>query len=453
MAERTQSDPKPVIYLPGLADLGTDDFSLYKDMHVDRIDLTQKLIDAGMRLSSIDRTDAWLKNMVRHAKLSDAFLFPPLTSLPEDHPRFEAEAAQRWFEFFSITTGMHVGTDEKYKDGVSKPCVVMDPNGQWASTIELLKDLSAKGMFSTRVEDIIQLVPNAEHLSNEELNQTAVEMLSKAITEKRGMAQKAVHAKYTDDHMFEPFRNDDIDDKTRLRHPFGIAFFGSATTNVDSYKQASFDVAKMAGQRGWRMTSGAGTDGCMGAADRGFMEGKTEFNQRHPRATYKPAHIGVSTQSILRLEGPPDNLDQLIITDDIYERMKIMIKGKLSSDPKSRTRDATKVIFVAPGGTGTLHEFATLMQLVNNGSMMDGKKIVLLDTPSHLNPEEGFWGPLIKIAEKFGFRDNFEVARSPEEAIKIADDFYLDWLGTHPEFKNLPHLEFNKRGAGSVRTD
>lgn len=436
---------KPNIYLPGLPDLGSEDFDLYKKAHEARIDLTEQLIGAGMRLSSIDRTDSWLKNMLHNAASADAFLFPPLTSLPENHPRFQAEAAKRWFEFFSITTGVHIGTHEKYgKDGFSKPCVIMDPDGQWASTVDLLKDLRAKGMFSLNVEDIVQLVPNADKVCCHTMNKTAVAMLEHAIAEKIGKVRKTMQKKYPDDHFFEPMRKDDPNDKTRMRHPFGAAFFGSASTTEPSYLNAAFDLAKMVGERGWRMTSGAGNDGVMGASDRGYREGVAEFNKRYPRATYRPGHVGVSTQDILRIEGPPKHLDQLIITDDIYDRIKVMIKGKLSEDPRSRTRDTSKVVFVAPGGVGTVQEFATLMDLAFNGSMMEGRKVILLDVPSHLNPKEGFWDPLIKIAEKLNFRNYFEVARSPEEAIKMADDHYLEWQKTHPEFRNLPHPVLNR---------
>jgi predicted Rossmann-fold nucleotide-binding protein len=444
---------KPNIYVPGLPDLSSDDFDLYKKIHETRIDLTQQVVDAGMRLSSIDRTDSWLKNMLHNAASADAFLFPPLTSMPEKHPHFKAEAAQRWFEFFSITTGVHIGTHEKYgKDGFSKPCVMMDPDGQWASTVDLLRDLHAKGMFTSDVEDIVQLVPDADKLTYHEMNQKAVEMLGRAIAdEKAGKARKTVPKKYPEDRVFEPFRKDDPNDKTRLRHPFGIAFFGSASTTEESYIKASSDLARMAGERGWRMSSGAGNEGVMGAADRGYREGAAEFNRRYPRATYKPGHIGVSTQDILRIEGPPENLDQLIITDDIYDRIKVMIKGQLSEDPRSRTRDTSKVIFVAPGGVGTVQEFATLMDLAFNGSMMEGRKVVLLDVPSHLNSKEGFWDPLIKIAEKLNFRNHFEVANSPEEAIQIADNHYLEWQKTHPEFRNLPHPVLNRNPAAVTR--
>ncbi len=87
----------------------------------------------------------------------------------------------------------------------------------------------------------------------------------------------------------------------------------------------------------------------MGAADRGFEAGKKEFNKHYPNAPFKPVHIGVSTQAILRLEGPPEHLNQLIITDDIYDRMDVMIRGQRVSEHEPR--DAVKVLFVTPGGT------------------------------------------------------------------------------------------------------
>ena len=438
MTEETHQKPLN-IYLPGLTQLGSEDLSLYNAIHASRVDLVTQLSAAGMHVENIDGANSWLKNMLLHAERSDAFVFPPMTSVPENHKNFKAKAAQSWFEFFSLVTGVHIGNREKYgKNGFSKPCVVIDPDGQWTLAIHLLRDLSAKGMFTSRVEDIVQLVPLTGILdSYHEMNKGAVQTLTHALAVKKGKLQKEVRTKYPPDHHFPPFRTD------INRHPFGVAFFGSATTSEKSYIDYSAHVSGMLAERGWRMITGAGTEGCMGAADYGFNEGKKKFGTHYPDALFKPVHIGVSTQSILRLEGPPPYLNQLIITDDIYDRMRVMIRGQRSNDPKQRVRDAVKVLFVAPGGTGTLHEFATLMQLATNGNMLDSRKIVLLNFPSHLDPEEGFWDPLISTAKKLGFDNLFEAAQSPEEAIKIADKTYLEWLERHQEYSQLPHPVFN----------
>jgi predicted Rossmann-fold nucleotide-binding protein len=421
---------KTKIYLPGLPNLGSEDLAQYQMIHDARLDLVTQLSVMGMEVPSIVGNHAWLKNMMVHAHNSDAFIFPPMTSLPESHPLYQSEAAKRWFEFFSLVTGVHVGNEEKYgNDGVSKPCIVMNPDGQWTPAIELLEDLSRKGMFTSNVNDIAQVVSGD--------NALAVHTLQKTIANKKGKSQKTVHTQYPSTHAFTPFRND------LKRHHFGVAFFGSATTKETSYMDASFQLAEMIGKRGWRMVDGAGVDGCMGAADRGFHQGKLWFNAHYPDAPFKPAHVGVSTQAILRLEGPPKNLDQLIITEDIYDRMKVMIKGQKTEGWSQRLRDATKVCFVAPGGTGTLHEFATLMQLATGGSMMEGRTTVLLDFPNHLNPCEGFWDPLIATAKTLGFHKHFVVARSPEEAIAIADIAYDQWLERHDEFRLLPHPMIN----------
>lgn len=428
---------RPTIYLPGLPSLASEDLSLYNVIHASRVDLVTQLSGAGCRVEDIDGQHPWLKTMLHHAETSDAFLFPPMASLPESHPRYQREAAQRWFEFFSLVTGVHIGDLRKYgRNGVSKPCVVMDPDGQWSLALELLHDLHIKGMFTSRVEDIIQVV-EGEGSDYQSLNKKAVGAVVDILEQRRGKLQRDVPARYPQDYEFAPFRHE------MRRHPFGIAIFGSATTPEPSYIEAVENLADMAGQRGWRMVTGAGTDGCLGAADRGFARGKRQFNAQYPEVMFRPAHVGVSTQPILRLEGPPADLDQLIITNNIYDRMEIMIRGKKSSNSMLRARDATKVLFVAPGGTGTLHEFATLMQLATNGSMMTGRKVVLLDFPSHIHPEDGFWKLLIKTGKKLGFDSMFDVVKSPEEAIAYADKVYLQWLERHEEFQGqLPHPLF-----------
>lgn len=434
----SQQQEKPVIYLPSLPSLSSDNLTLYQTNHDARIDLVLQLAAAGMYVEDIDGANSWVKTMLTHAEHSDAFVFPPMTSLPESHPSFKAEAAQRWFEFFSLVTGVHIGNLEKYgRDGYAKPCIVMDPDGQWSLAMNLLADLRAKGMFNSGVEEIMQIAPPpAERGDYHSMNKNAVETLLHVMQEGKRKSRKEIITRYPADYNFEPFRIE------MNRHPFGFAVFGSASTKEGSYKNMVAKTAKMGALRGWRMVSGAGYDGCMGAADKGYEEGKREFNQIYPDAPFKPAHVGVSTLAILRLEGPPEHLDQLIITDDIYDRMKIMISGQRSSDPMQRTRDATKILFIAPGGTGTLHELATLLQLATNGSMMADRKVIVLNFPSHLDTSQGFWDPLIATAKKLGFDRLFEVAHSPEEAIAISDRFYKEWLDRHKEYIGLPHPLF-----------
>ena len=428
---------KPIIYLPGLPGLSSDNLALYQTNHDARVNLVLQLADAGMFVEDIDGANAWVKNMLQHAERSDAFVFPPMTSLPENHPKFKAEAAQRWFEFFSLVTGVHIGNLEKYgRDGFSKPCVVMDPDSQWSLATQLLEDLRAKGMFTSKVEDIVQIAPPPlERNDFYQMNKNAVATLKTALSEGKRKSRKEVQARYPADYHFESFRKD------MARHPFGFAIFGSASTQENSYIAATAETARLAALRGWRMVTGAGVDGCMGAADRGFEAGKQEFNKQFPDAPFKPAHVGVSTQSILRLEGPPPHLDQMIITDDIYDRMKAMIAGQRSSNPRERTRDATKILFIAPGGTGTLHEFATLMQLATNGGMMADRRVVLLNFPSHLDAHQGFWDPLIATAKKLGFDELFDVAGSPQAAMIAADKAYDEWLDRHQEYRELPRIE------------
>lgn len=430
---------EPFVYIPALPSLGSRDIALYGTIHDARINLVTQLAANGFHVHDIDGQRPWLKTMLKQADDATGFLFPPMTSLPEHHPRYQSEAAQRWFEFFSLTTGVHVGSREKYLHGISKPCVVMDPDGQWDTAIGLLKDLQLKGMFSSSVEEIVQVVRGdpGQPQDYNTLNRQAIATLSSSISEKKGKTRTEVRYAYPEDRLFSPFR------KRLNRHPFGIALFGSATTTEPGYRDGVAQLCAMTALRGWRMITGAGVYGCMGAADAGYEEGRRTFLTSYPSAPFQPSHIGISTQAILRLEGPPPHIDQLIITGDIYDRIKVMIKGQKGSDRKQRVRDAVKVLFISPGGTGTLHEFATLMQLATNGSMMDDRKVVILNLPSHLDPAQGFWDPLIRTAQRLGFASLFEVANTPEEAITIADRIYMEWLERHPEHKDLPHPALN----------
>ncbi len=430
---------KTTVYIPSLPSLSSDDLSLYREIHAAHLDLVEKLHASGLRVGDIDGSRASLQSMMRHAAQSDAFIFPPMTSLKESHPKFKAEAAQRWFEFFSLVTGVHVGNKEKYGiDDKAKPCVIMDPDGQWQLATDLLDDIKSKGMFSSSVRDIVHVVNGVtQSLSYKERNDKAVKELCSIISEGKGKTLKSVPKMYDRDTRFDAFR------AAEYRHEFGIAMFGSASTKETSYINATYELAKYAGQRGWRMSTGAGSEGCMGAMDAGFTDGKNIFNSTYPNAKFKPAHVGASTQSILQIEGPPPGVSQLIITKNIYDRIHVMLKGNKSPDKTQRAKDATKVVYVVPGGTGTLHEFAAMMQLALHTKDMDEKTIVLYNVPNHLNPREGFWDKLIETAKKLGFADHFEVASTPEEAIAIADRQYKKWIERHPEHAALPHPVFN----------
>lgn len=435
----------PTVYLPSLTSLSSDDLDLYEAIHDAHVDLVRKLKAAGYRVQAIDGSRANLSSMMQHASQSDAFIFPPMTSLPENHPKFKAEAIQRWFEFFSLVTGVHVGNPEKFgPDDKAKPCVILDPDGQWKLATDLLADLKAKGMFSSSVDQIVHVVNGATGaMSASERNERAVSSLKDIFESDKRLPRASSVEKLFSDKTWKSDR------KPGARHEFGVAIFGSASTKEQSYIDATFDLCKKAGQRGWRMSTGAGNLGCMGAMDRGFNEGRIEFNQRYPNAPFKPAHVGVSTLNILQIEDHPSGVDQLIITDDIYSRIHIMLRGKRSQNEKLRAKDATKVVFVVPGGTGTLHEFAAMMQMALNTKDMEEKKIVLLNVPSHLDPSKGFWDKLVETAKKLGFADHFEVANTPEEAIAIADREYQKWLERHPEHTNLPHPVFNPNPSSS----
>ena len=435
---------KPNIYLPRLPVLSSDDMAVHMSSRNARENLVMQLAAAGMRVPFIDGADSWIKNMLDHAEQSDAFVFPPMSSLPRQHHKYIGEAAQRWFELLSVVTGIHIGNPEKFAaNGISKPCVLMDPDGQWQSkAISLLHYLSEMGMFTSKVDDIIQVAPPPDREGDfRQRNENAVRVLQETIAASRGKIQSEVHTKYPPSHMFRSFRRD------LPRHPFGVAFFGSATTREPSYKILSEELGHHIGLRGWRLVSGAGIDGCMGAADRGFAMGALDFNSRLPHAKFKPAHVGVSTQAILRLEGPPEGIDQLIVTEHIYDRMKVMIRGQKtvkdahgndSYDPIRAVRDTVRLAFVAPGGTGTLHEFATMMQLATKGEMMKDRRIVLLNFPSHRNPAQGFWDPLIAIARQLGFDQHFSIAATPDEAIAIADGEFRKWLERNPAYNVTP---------------
>ncbi len=92
-------------------------------------------------------------------------------------------------------------------------------------------------MFTSKVkEDIVQVVPEdlGKPYDFHTLNTRAVEKLNQVLDQKRDKTENLPSTPYSDDYFFTPRRDpvyaDKLQKKLALRHTFGIAIFGSATT-------------------------------------------------------------------------------------------------------------------------------------------------------------------------------------------------------------------------------
>ncbi len=117
-------------------------------------------------------------------------------------------------------------------------------------------------------------------------------------------------------------------------------------------------IAKM----GWRLVYGAGDVGLMGEVARAAQAAGG-------------ATMGVIPTSLMGREIGKRDLTQLVITEDMHERKKVMF---MNSD----------AIVVLPGGAGTLDEFFEVLTWRQIG--LHSKPIFLLNT-------DGYWNPLTNL--------------------------------------------------------
>ncbi|SEM90484.1 hypothetical protein SAMN04488103_102401 [Gemmobacter aquatilis] len=140
-------------------------------------------------------------------------------------------------------------------------------------------------------------------------------------------------------------------------------FCGSRPGIRPAYVQAARETGAMLAAEGWRLVYGAGDVGLMGETARAAIAAGA-------------ATMGVIPTHLMGKEIGKRDLTQLVITEDMHERKKVMF---MNSD----------AIVVLPGGAGTLDEFFEVVTWAQIG--LHGKPIFLLDT-------EGYWQPLVALA-------------------------------------------------------
>ncbi len=139
-------------------------------------------------------------------------------------------------------------------------------------------------------------------------------------------------------------------------------FCGSRHGARPSYAEAARQTGAMIARRGWRLVYGAGDVGLMGEVARAAMA------EGAPTMGIIPVHL-------LRREVGKRDLTQMVITEDMHERKKVMF---MNSD----------AIVVLPGGAGSLDEFFEVLTWRQIG--LHEKPIFLLNT-------DGYWDSLIHL--------------------------------------------------------
>ena len=150
-------------------------------------------------------------------------------------------------------------------------------------------------------------------------------------------------------------------------------FCGSRPGRNPAFARAASDVGQMIADQGWRLVYGAGDVGLMGEVARAAQGAGA-------------ATMGVIPTHLMAREVGKRDLTQLVITEDMHERKKVMF---MNSD----------AVVVLPGGAGSLDEFFEVLTWAQIG--LHHKPILLLDT-------DGYWQPLVGLMAhvvKQGFAD------------------------------------------------
>lgn len=169
-------------------------------------------------------------------------------------------------------------------------------------------------------------------------------------------------------------------------------FCASSNHLADVYLETAAKLGRCCAQQGIRIVNGAGRVGLMGAVSDACLEAGGEV-------------MGVIPQFMVDNGWCHEKLSQLIVTEDMAERKRIM---RLSSE----------AIIVIPGGCGTMEEFFEVVTLRQLGLYVH--PIILLNVNGFFSPIMDFWKKLVE--EHFlqkDCRDLITVAESVEECMQL----------------------------------
>lgn len=454
---------KHKLYIPMNPDLPLDNLNEYEYLSGARIDLLRKLqMTERYDVSNCNGYPVLLDTMGIHTSDADGCIFLPFTAMLEGDAGRKT-GVRNFLEFLSVGTSVHIGDLRMYRGEISKPCVVIDTDERWRMVEELLDDLKQKKAFGSKVSELASFIRpslvktdgipahTASDLWNIEqmvqMNDLAITELSRRFEENVGKLRRDAERHYTDDDIFHSYLKTPPphlchlrpEDRSPRSH-YGVVMFGSATLKDETYTEPARRFGYELGKRAIRAISGAGADGIMGAFAEGYHEGANIYRKANPLAYIQPSHLGISTNDVLRTEGPPvkpgytgekraDNvhewciLEQLCVLDNREDRLRAFIEGHGHKDNEQRFSDTTKDICIFPGGIGTLEEFSFVMQLMMDTKLMEGRQVHICNT-------DGYWDKLISICEKLEIDHHLRIHENEQQMMAAIDVRHQAWLET-----------------------
>ena len=151
-----------------------------------------------------------------------------------------------------------------------------------------------------------------------------------------------------------------------MPYPSTISVFcGSSTGNSPVYTEAAAQLGTLLGSNGIRLVYGAGNVGLMGVVADAALAAGGEV-------------LGVIPQFLVDYEVCHDGLTELIVTETMHERKRIMAEH-------------SKAVIVLPGGFGTLDEYF---------EMLTWRQLQLHAQPIGILNVNGYYDHLLAHAER-----------------------------------------------------
>lgn len=186
-----------------------------------------------------------------------------------------------------------------------------------------------------------------------------------------------------------------------------VCIYGSASNEIDKiYKDTTKELGLRLAKRGHSLVFGAGSDGLMGAAARGFKEGNGYVHGFIPKFFEENGYEAIFYEA-----------DKITFTETMAQR-------------KAGMENECEAFIVVPGGLGTFEEFFQIYTLKQLGRHK--KAIVLFNIA-------GYYDSMIELLRK-STREGF-INEECEALIKITSD--IDEAIDYVESYNAGDVDWN----------
>ncbi len=184
-----------------------------------------------------------------------------------------------------------------------------------------------------------------------------------------------------------------------------ICVYGSASDKIDKkYIEDGYEVSYKLGKKGHSLVFGAGAQGLMGAAARGFKDAGAYIHGVLPAFFYES-----------KAEGLYDKCDKVSVTKTMSERKDIM-------------ENECDAFVITPGGVGTFDELFQILTLKQLGR--HSKAIAILNTNGYYNWLIDMMNKCVEM--KFinkNLLDLFKFFDTPDQLIEYVENYKADDRG------------------------